>query len=118
MRGSRVLIIEDEYYLADDLSGALRAAGAEVVGPVGRLEEAEEKVSEGGFDCAILDINLHGERSFPIAERLEKAGIPFLIATGYNSASLPERYRAGPILEKPYEPAKVATAIGNLMQRA
>lgn len=114
----RILIVEDEYFLAEDLAAALRREGAEVVGPVGSLREAREIVERERFDCAILDMNLRGDMAFPIADRLEQAGIPFLIATGYNSSSLPERFAGVPRVEKPFNPAEVTAAIPSILARA
>ena len=115
LRGVRVLVVEDEYYLADDLANALKGAGAEVLGPAGTLEEAHRYVRGERFDCAILDMNLRGDAAFPIAERLEEAGIPFLIATGYNSVALPEHLRNVPRVEKPFDVAQVVEALPGLM---
>lgn len=115
LRGRRVLVVEDEYYLADDLSRALAEAGAQVLGPVGALADAEAALEAGAFDCAILDMNLRGEMAFPIADRLESAGIPFVIATGYNSASLPDRFHSCPRVEKPFDSSAVIGAIGDLL---
>ncbi|HEY0625812.1 MAG TPA: response regulator [Allosphingosinicella sp.] len=107
----RVLIVEDEYYLADDLAHALKKAGAEVLGPVGTLGDAERAVAAGSFDVAILDMNLRGDMAFPIADRLTEEGIPFVVATGYNSASLPERFAGVPRVEKPFDPQAVIAAL-------
>lgn len=113
----RILIVEDEYYVADDLARALQGLGATVLGPVATLEEAEQLVEEGGFDCAVLDMNLRGEMAFPIADRLEAEGIPFIVASGYNSASLPERFSGVPRVEKPYDPAQVAAILAGFRSR-
>ena len=111
LRGLRVLIVEDEYYLADDLTSELRRRGAVVIGPVGTLDDAREQVEQTSFDCAILDMNLRGDMAFPIADSLQDAGIPYVIATGYNSVSLPERFKGVPRVEKPFDPGQVASAI-------
>ena len=115
LSNARILIVEDEYFLADDLARALERQGAEVVGPVGSLDEAEILVGEGKFDCAILDIILRGEMAFPIADRLESKGIPFIVASGYNSAAIPDRFLAVPRVEKPFNPGEVIAAIPNLL---
>jgi CheY-like chemotaxis protein len=107
LSGTRVLVVEDEYYLADDLSRALSSAGADIVGPVGTLAEAERKVSEGVFDCAVLDMNLRGNFAYSVAERLGVAGVPFVVATGYNQSSLPEAFAEVPRVEKPFAPRDV-----------
>lgn len=104
----RVLIVEDEYYLAADLAAALKAEGMEVVGPVGTLAEAAHLIGKDSIDRAVLDVNLKGDLSFPIAERLDAAGVPYVIATGYSGESLPEKFRGKPRLEKPFRPEAMA----------
>lgn len=114
LSGTRVLVVEDEYYLADDLSRTLVEAGAEIVGPVATLADAQRKVREGGFDCAILDMNLRGDFAFPIAQALSEAAVPFVVATGYNQESLPEAVRDAPRVEKPFTPADVVATLARL----
>lgn len=109
----RVLIVEDEYYLADDLARALADGGHDVLGPVGTVEEAEQAVAEDRFDAAIIDMNLHGENAFTIADGLKAKGIPFVIATGYGNASLPDRFADAPRVEKPFDPDAVIAALPN-----
>lgn len=115
LSGKRILVVEDEYYLADDLVRTLRGEGADVVGPVGTLADAERLVAEGRIDCAILDINLRGEMAFPVADRLGEAGIPFLIASGYSRTHLPERFSEVPHLQKPFDPAQLLAAVPHAM---
>lgn len=117
LQGSRILIVEDEYYLADDLAAALRGVGADVLGPAGTLEEARSYVESNNFDCAILDMNLRGDMAFPIADRLRQAGIPFLIATGYSSVSMPDRFADVPRVEKPSDTSRVIEAIAPLLAK-
>lgn len=107
----RILIVEDEYYLAADLAEALRERGGEVVGPVGTFEEAMAVIAEGGIDSAVLDMNLRGEMSFAVAETLDAAGIPYVIATGYSGQSLPEALRDKPRIEKPFRPEQLARLV-------
>jgi DNA-binding response OmpR family regulator len=83
LSGKRVLLVEDEYYIADELRRTLEAAGAEVVGPISTLAGASAALDEGAFDCAVIDLNLHGQRALPIADRLLDDGKSFAIATGY-----------------------------------
>ena len=118
LQGLRVLIVEDEYYLADDLTVELRRQGAVVIGPVGTIEEAREQVEQTAFDCAILDMNLRGDMAFPVADRLQEAGIPYVIATGYNSVSMPERFKDVTRVEKPFDPGQVVAAIPLAMSNA
>lgn len=118
LAGRRILIVEDEYYLAEDLAQAVRAAGGAVVGPVGNIEEAQARVAEGGFDCAVLDMNLHGQFVFPVARQLQGAGVPFLVATGYNSAALPPDLGSERRIEKPLDERKVIEAIAGILGEA
>lgn len=99
---------------ADDLQRALKGAGAEVVGPCGSVEPALDAVDQGGFDCAVIDLNLHGESA--IADRLETAGYPFAIATGYGSATVPERHKRVPRVEKPFDPVALVKTVELLVR--
>jgi DNA-binding response OmpR family regulator len=111
LEGKRILVVEDEYYLADDIVRALRSRGAEIVGPVATLSQAERLVSDGGLDCAILDINLRGEMGYPVADRLADAGVPFLFATGYSSDAIPARFSGVPQLRKPVDTVRLVELI-------
>lgn len=99
----RILVVEDEILVAADLAEALKARGAEVIGPVGTFAEAMRAVASNWIDWAVLDVNLGGEMSFDIADRLEAAAIPYVLATAYRAEQLPERFRGKPRLEKPYK---------------
>lgn len=116
LSGTRVLLVEDEYYLADDLSRALSQAGAEVIGPVGTLNEAVRKVRERAFDCAVVDMNLRGQLTYSLAEQLKSADVPFIVATGYNQSSLPEWLQGVPLVEKPFSPNDVTRMLAELRQ--
>ncbi|MGH1560235.1 response regulator [Caulobacter segnis] len=90
LRGLAVLIVEDEFYLADDLALAVSHAGASVLRPFGRIEEARRAVESGeAMDLAILDIDLMGDKVFPVADLLRKRGAPFLFTTGYGPETIP-----------------------------
>jgi len=102
LHGLRILVVEDEPYLAIAIAEAMRARGAEVIGPVGTLEEAMRAVASHWIDRAVIDIDLSGEMSFEVTDRLEAAGIPYVLATGFSPEALPERLRGKPRLEKPY----------------
>jgi CheY-like chemotaxis protein len=109
LEGRRVLVVEDEYLLADDLTHALEQAGAAVLGPVPGIEEALALIAaETQIDAAVLDVNLRGEMVFPVADALVARGIPFAFATGYDEWALPDRFAAIPRLEKPFKPEKLA----------
>ena len=98
-----MLVVEDDYFLAEDLSAALGETGAEVLGPVPDLESALSLLAHGPAPtAAILDIKLQGERVYPLADALRERAIPFVFATGYEAAAIPEAYAAVPRCEKPY----------------
>src|ERR1043165_3536956 len=100
----RILIVEDDYLLAADLAETMRERGAEVNGPAATLDEALRAVETRWIDRAVLDVDLGGETSCKIADRLEAAGIPYVIASGLDSASMPARFRGKPRLPKTYPP--------------
>jgi CheY-like chemotaxis protein len=107
----RVLIVEDEYLVARDLEELLVSMGHVVVGPVDRIDEALELAHTSDFDFAVLDINLAGTYSFPVADVLRRRGVPFVFVSGYGSAGLVDGYRNETALCKPYEKGEVANAI-------
>ena len=92
LQGCRVLVVEDEYFLADDLRSELEAHGASVIGPVGNLPDALAEVERDGFDVAIIDINLHDEPAFVLADKLVRQNIPFFFTTGYGQDAIPSRF--------------------------
>jgi CheY-like chemotaxis protein len=103
LKGLRVLVVEDMLLVADVISDGLLSQGCEVVGPVARLDRALALAREAPLDGAVLDVNLAGERSVPIAEALAERGIPFVFVTGYDAESvLPPEFRAVPRLSKPF----------------
>lgn len=115
LNGCRVLVLEDEYYLADDLVSALEKAGANVVGPISTVEAARAVRTED-VDLAVLDMNLHGQFSHEIADRLVAEGTPVVIATGYSKGAIPERLRGLPQIEKPFDVQSVVTLIAGQIQ--
>lgn len=117
VRGARVLVVEDEYVLADDIAKALTAAGAVTVGPVGYLGDAEALLDRETLDAAIIDINLHGEMATGLAERLRQQDLPCLIVSGYSEEALPESLRGLPRLEKPVDEERVVSALAKELQR-
>ncbi|WP_414472495.1 response regulator [Microvirga sp. M2] len=115
----RVLVVEDEYFIADDMAKALEKLGAEVVGPVPKPDKALMLLSSGeGIDAAVLDINLRGEEVFPVADALAERGIPFVFATGYDPSSVPVAYADVPRWEKPFNPDALAQALPGIVRCA
>ena len=100
--GVRVLLVEDEGTVALLIEEMLEELGCEVVASVARLVAAREIASAAEVDLAILDVNLAGERVFPVAEILRERGIPFLFSTGYGASGLPSEFARSPVLHKPF----------------
>lgn len=115
LTGARVLVIEDEYLLADDARTALIDLGAEVLGPVPTAQEASEVIaSHPRIDAALLDINLRGRKAFDVADLLQARGIPFAFVTGYDRESLPQRFSDAISLQKPLRPEQLTDLFGQL----
>jgi DNA-binding response OmpR family regulator len=98
----RVLVVEDEMLIGMLLEDMLTDLGHEVAAVVPRLKDALAAVDKETYDLAILDVHLHGESAFPVAEALIAKGVPFVFATGYGERGLPENYRNWPVLQKPF----------------
>lgn len=107
----RVLIVEDEFLVAMHLEDILMEMGHEVVSIASRIHEAMKLARERDIDFAVLDINLAGTQSFPVADILRARGIPFVFASGYGAEGLIDGYRHETALRKPYEERELANAI-------
>jgi PAS domain S-box-containing protein len=103
MAGGRILVVEDEALVALAVSEHLVEMGFSIVGPFSRLSQAMNAVKNNSIDAAILDINLHGEFVYPLADALATAGIPFVFVTGYGMEGLEDRFQNVPILQKPLD---------------
>lgn len=114
----RVLVVEDEYFLADDMALALQKGGAEVIGPVPTIDKALALVaSDERIDAAVLDINLKGQNAFEVADALVRRGIPFVFATGYGQSMVPPEHRAVPRFEKPLDLHNLIRTLPRLLHR-
>lgn len=98
----RILIVEDEMTIAFMVEDMLVELGHEVVELAMRLPEAVEAAQHAEFDLALLDLNLDGRRSFPVADILIERAIPFAFITGYGALGLEDGYRDRPVLAKPF----------------
>lgn len=115
LRGSRVLVLEDSYYLAWDVARALKAAGAEVIGPCPTEEAAFGAIARDPPTCGILDINLGAGPSFEIARELARRDIPFLFVTGHGNAVIPREFADVPHVQKPVDPHRVVEALSGML---
>lgn len=117
LRDRRLLIVEDEFLLAEELRAELEDAAAIVLGPAGTLEEALGLIeSEPRIDGAILDVNLGGQQAFPAADLLAERGVPFVFTTGYDASILPSRFADVIRCEKPVNIARITRAMARLIE--
>jgi len=114
LTGCRVLLVEDEYFVADDLCRALEGCGAEVVGPVPTLDRALPLAESESLTCAVLDINLRGESGLQIAEALHRRNVPFVYSTGYDRKSIPDALEGAAHLEKPFRTEDLLRAVSRI----
>lgn len=105
------LVVEDEVLVGMLIEDMLRDLGYEIAGLSTHLDQAVTLARTARFDVALLDINLNGRQSFPVADAVRARGLPFLFATGYGSRVLPEPYRDAPILQKPFSLEELRAAL-------
>ena len=104
MSERRALVAEDSLLILLALEMLLEMHQVAIVGPASTVEEARALAQTGGFDIAILDINLHDEMVFPVADLLRQRGVPLIFTTGYAPGEmLPPRFAGTPCIQKPYD---------------
>lgn len=112
LAGRRLLIVEDDFLIGMDFATSLEELGASVVGPVGNVDDALDLIAETKeLDGAVLDLNLGGEMSYPIAEALAERDIPFVFTTGYDKAHIAPRFSEVIRCEKPVEITEIARVL-------
>lgn len=117
LAGCRVLVVEDEYLLADDLAQELKKAGAQVIGPFGHLEQAIARArEEKRIDAALLDLNLGGVAAFPLADELAGRNVAVIFTTGYDALSIPQRYADVPTCVKPVSPSRLIAMLRGVVR--
>ena len=112
----RILVVEDEYLLADELAMELGDEGATVLGPVPSIERAMALLDGQALPHgAILDVNLSGEPVFRLADVLAERGVPMIFTTGYDPSAFPERFAHVPRCEKPFNIGRITAALSGLI---
>ncbi|OWV72780.1 transcriptional regulator [Rhizobium sp. R634] len=109
--GKRILIVEDEYFLADETRRKLEEFGATVIGPAANVGRALDLIEREHIDAAILDVYLGDELVFAVSDELEDRKINFVFATGYDPSHIPTKYKGFALCEKPTELATIALAL-------
>jgi CheY-like chemotaxis protein len=102
LSGTKIMVVEDDALVSMLLEENLRELGCEVVALADRLDDALDKAGKETMDVVMLDINLAGTLSYPVAGVLRLRGIPFVFATGYGTTGLPAEFQSSPVLSKPY----------------
>jgi CheY-like chemotaxis protein len=117
LTGRRVLVIEDEYFLADDIVRALTALGAWIVGPYGDLEEAAEVVDRDiAIDAAVVDINLRDEMAFPLVRVLRSRKVPVVVTSGYDRSSIEPEFQDVRWWSKPLDIKTMAHELTSMIE--
>ena len=112
LKGRRILVAEDEFFIADEVVQALEGEGAEVIGPAPTVAQVLSLAqAEGRIDGAVLDVNLNGEMVWPALAALLARGVPVLLATGYDAAVVPANYAHLPRCAKPVAMSDLTRAL-------
>lgn len=118
LRGVRVLIVEDDFLVANSLRNKIEDMGCEVVGPAPSIDSAKHIISEEPLDGAILDVNIIGGSSEPIARALTDREVPFFFITGYASPEIISKdIRQRLSLRKPVDVQVLESTIRSLFKR-
>lgn len=115
LAGRRILVVEDEAIVAMLVEDLLDELGCVVVGPAARIEDALRCIESDEIDAAVLDVNLYGERSYPVADALAARNLPFVFVTGYGQSGLDREYRDRPVVQKPFTLEVLQSALARLI---
>ena len=119
LRGQCILVVEDEYMIAEEIAVLLREAGADMIGPAPRVDEAVRLIAAGDrIDGAVLDVNLFNEPVWPVVDMLLPRAVPLLLATGYDVSAIPSAYSHIPRREKPLTGQDLVRALAEVLAPA
>jgi CheY-like chemotaxis protein len=113
----QILIVEDESMVAMMIEDMLEDLGHRVIATSGRMPDASKLISNASADLAILDVNLNGEETYPLADSLAARSIPFIFATGYGASGIKAEWSGVPVLQKPFQTRELAQAINLAIRR-
>ena len=114
LSGRRVLIVEDEMLVLMMIEDMLADLGCKSVTSAATVEKALALIDAQAFDVALLDMNLDGNDSHPVAEALSARGVPFVYSTGNTGQNLRDGYSDRPVLKKPYRYEELAAILASL----
>jgi CheY-like chemotaxis protein len=115
--GMRILMIEDEYLVAEEIRSCLNTGGFSQVEHAATESEALKHISDAGWDAAVVDANLDGRSIDAVADALFERGIPFIVVTGYARKNLPERLGSVTVVDKPFRSKTLVDAVSSLFPR-
>jgi CheY-like chemotaxis protein len=115
LSGRRILVVEDEMMILANLEMALDEMGCTSISAAATIAEALALLDAKGFDAAMLDVNLHGEKSYAVADALARRGIPFVFSTGYGDHGDRADFADRPVLRKPYLRRDLVAALAALV---
>jgi CheY-like chemotaxis protein len=118
LNGRRILVVEDEMFVAMLVEDLLAELGCQVVGPAASVAQALQLLDGSDLDGALLDVNLGQEKVYPVAEALRRTQIPYVFVTGYGVAGLERAYRNDPTIQKPFDPDRFGLDVAKGLQAA
>jgi CheY-like chemotaxis protein len=118
LSGRRILVVEDEMFVAMLVEDLLADLGCQVVGPAASVEEALRLLNGAALDGALLDVNLGEEKVYPVAEALRRTQVPYVFVTGYGTSGLEQPYRNDPTIQKPFDPGRFGIDVAKGLQAA
>ena len=116
LSGRSIMIVEDNFFVADELQRDLHNAGAEVIGPFNKVADARDSLAGNadGLSAAVLDVNIGGAKVYPLASELQSAGVPFVFVTGYDARAIPGQFAAVTRLVKPIARRELIHALAHI----
>ena len=115
LAGRRILVVEDEMLVLMNIESALKELGCTAISVAATIANALALLDYKSFDAAMLDVNLQGEKSYPVAEALAFRGIPFAFSTGYGDHGERADFADRPVLRKPYLRRDLDAVMGRLV---
>ena len=117
LAGKRILVVEDQYMIADDLRRLFEANGAEIAGPYASSAAAMQAMPGATFDAAVLDIALAGNAVYPLAAELRRLGTPFVFLTGFSDGDIHPDFADAPAVQKPYRDDGLLGIVASLLAK-
>ncbi|MDT0684157.1 response regulator [Roseicyclus sp. F158] len=111
-----IMIVEDDWLIADDLAHTVKDIGYRALGPAHSVSAALDILGKGEVDAALLDVNLRGETSYPVADAMAEQGIPFAFLSGYTTDQLKPGFQDRPLLSKPLNPGALRDRLSLMLR--